>query len=290
MAQAPRLVPGSLAAAIAARAESALRAGALLPIPTRVHVIEDAGIAFVVRVLAALARKREAAAAGGGRNPFLPFDPELFVADLSDTHVCLLNKFNAEDRHVLLVTRRFQDQEEPLDRADFAALWTSLGETGGLGFYNSGEAAGASQRHKHLQLVPLPLGPGPAFPLAPHLEAAAAGAGVVAPSALPFPAALARLDALAAHAPDEAAGALEALYRELLRRTGVEPGRTPYNLLATRRLLWLVPRSRAEWQGIPVNALGYAGALLVPDAAALARLRAVGPLACLRAVAAAPAV
>jgi ATP adenylyltransferase len=291
MAQGLRLEPGSLPAAIAARSASALRAGALLPIPTEVHVVEDGGIAFVVRVVEALARRREAATGEGasGRNPFLPFEPELFVADVSDTHLCLLNKFNVVDRHVLLVTRRFEDQEAPLGRADFAALWACLGETRGLGFYNAGAAAGASQRHKHLQLVPLPLGPGPAFPLAPLLEASAAegGGGAVVPSGLPFPAALARVDALAAQGPAEAAAALEALYREMLRQTGVEPGRTPYNLLATRRLLCVVPRSRPEWQGIAVNALGYAGALLVPDAPALARVRAAGPLACLRAVAAA---
>jgi len=58
----------------------------------------------------------------------------------------------------------------------------------------------------------------------------------------------------------------------------------PYNLLATRRWLWLVPRGRPEWRGIAVNALGFAGALLVPDEDALARLREVGPLAWLRAV------
>jgi ATP adenylyltransferase len=288
MAQGLRLPSGGLAAAIAARSASALRAGALLPIETEVHVVEDGGIAFVVRVVTALARKREAAKtdAASARNPFLPFEPELFVADVSDTHLCLLNKFNALDRHALVVTRRFEDQEEPLGRSDFEALWACLGETQGLGFYNSGAVAGASQRHKHLQLVPLPLAPGAEFPLAPILEASAPGSGVAVPPALPFPAALARVDALATLAPGDAALALEALYREMLRRIGAGPGRAPYNLLATRRLLWLVPRSLPEWQGIPVNALGYAGALLVPDAPALARLRAVGPLACLRAVAA----
>ena len=32
-----------------------------------------------------------------------------------------------------------------------------LAEFDGLGFYNGGETAGASQPHKHLQIVPLPL-------------------------------------------------------------------------------------------------------------------------------------
>jgi ATP adenylyltransferase len=285
MAPALRLARGTLAAAIAARRESALREGTLQRVPTREHVVEEDGIAFSVRVGAPPARQREAARGASGSSPFLPYEQALLVAELSDTHLCLLNKWSVVDRHVLLVTRAFEDQEDPLGAADFAALFACLRETDGLGFHNAGEAAGASQRHKHLQLVPLPLGPGPAFPLAPRLRAEAEEGRVVAATGLPFPLALARIDALAERDPEDAAGALELLYRELLERMGVQPGRTPYNLLATRRLLWLVPRSRAEWQGIPVNALGFAGALLVPDDAALARLRAVGPLAVLRAVA-----
>jgi len=281
-----RLEPGALAAAISARSESALRAGARVPIPTRVLRVEEQGIGFAVRIFEALARKAAAAREQGerGSNPFLPWEAALFVADVSDTHVCILNKFNVVDRHVLLVTRAFEDQEEPLGTADFAALFACLCETGGLGFYNAGEAAGASQRHKHLQLVPLPLGPGPAFPLAARLEAEAAPGRVLLSRSLPFPLALVRIEKLAGLDPGDAAGALEDLYREMLQRVGSPSGRTPYNLLATQRLVWLVPRTLPAWEGIPVNALAYAGALLVPDEAALARLRAIGPLALLGAV------
>ena len=279
------LPAGTLSAAIAERTASALRAGALEPLENELHVVEADGIAFAVRVLAGLGRKQRASQGqrASGRNPFLPYEEALRVADLSDTHVCLLNKYNAVPGHVLLVTRRFEEQESPLGRADFAALWTCLNEIDGLGFYNSGPASGASQRHKHLQLVPLPLGPGAAFPLEARVVAAAAGE----PSApLPFPLAAANVEALAGREPDAAAAESERIYRELLRRLGAEPGRTPYNLLATRRLLWLVPREREQWQGIPVNALGFAGALLVQGAGALARVRELGPPAILRAVAA----
>ena len=182
------------------------------------------------------------------------------------------------------MTRENIDQDVPLDLADFEALEACMHDAPVIVFYNGGAQAGASQRHKHLQVVPLPLGRGAEFPLAARLEALAPKQGVAVPSDLPFPAALASLEALGAAGPDEAAAELSLLYREMLRRTGVVPGRTPYNLLATRRRLWLVPRTRAEWQGLPVNALGFAGALLVPDEDALARLRTVGPLALLRAV------
>jgi ATP adenylyltransferase len=187
MAVHERFERGSLAAAIASRAERALSEGALLPIPTHARVIEDGGIPFVVRVLAQPAHKQAARAAeqAAGANPFLPYEEALWVADLSDTHLCLLNKFNVLERHVLLVTRAFEDQQEPLGPADFAALWACLEETGGLCFYNAGAAAGASQRHKHLQGVPLPLGPGDGFPLAARLGSLVPQQGNAVPRGLP---------------------------------------------------------------------------------------------------------
>src|SRR5262245_53334937 len=147
MAPGLRLARGALATAIATRRESALREEALAPIATREHVVVEDGLSFVVRVIAQ-ERRRAAARGAGRRNPFLPYEEALFVADLSDTHLCLLNKFPVVDRHVLIVTRAFEDQREPLGAADFAALAACLRETDGLGFYNAGEEAGASQRHK----------------------------------------------------------------------------------------------------------------------------------------------
>ena len=69
----------------------------------------------------------------------------------------LLNKYNVVPHHLLIITRHFESQESALTQADFQALWTCLAEYDSLGFYNSGESAGASQPHKHLQTVPLPM-------------------------------------------------------------------------------------------------------------------------------------
>ena len=55
----------------------------------------------------------------------------------------------------------------------------------------------------------------------------------------------------------------------------------PYNLLFTRQWMLLVPRSREFYRGISVNALGFAGALLVRDQRQLLCLRGVGPMAAL---------
>ena len=51
-----------------------------------------------------------------GKNFGVSYDYEvdLFVADISPTHVCILNKFNVVDYHLLIITRAFESQENLL--------------------------------------------------------------------------------------------------------------------------------------------------------------------------------
>jgi len=256
------------------RAEAARAAGALVPVATGAEVVEDGGVPFVVRVLAGA--KPRGFGAPAAADPFDPPEPALTVGPVGPAHVAVLNKYPVIAEHLLLVTRHFEHQETLLTRADMEALRRCLAAAGGLGFYNGGEAAGASQPHKHLQLVPLPLGPrGPEVPM----EAALGEGGP------PFAHALAPLGA-EDWAEDGGAERLWRLYRRLLGRAGVQAVRRegrdwqtrPYNLLVTRRWMMVVPRARERWEGISVNALGYAGSLLVRDRAQLARLREAGPL------------
>lgn len=109
-------------------------------------------------------------------NPFLPYDPAMWVCDLSPTHTLLLNKFNLVDHHVLVVTRAYQQQEAMLTHEDWAATHSVLHamQPGGLAFFNAGPLSGASQPHKHVQVVPLPLADGPdaAAPIGATVRAA----------------------------------------------------------------------------------------------------------------------
>jgi ATP adenylyltransferase len=215
------------------------------------------------------------------------------VATVSDDHLALLNKFNVIDRHLLIVTRCFEDQERLLTQADFSALWRCLLEFDGLGFYNGGEIAGASQPHKHLQLIPLPLAAGiSGTPMDVIWAKQDAGGELLHLPGLPFRHVFMRL---AEPAPDK----IEALadqslttYQQMLQRVGIatltREGMTyqsaPYNLLMTRRWMLLVPRKQEAYEGISINALGFAGSLFVPRPADLDGVRRQGPMNILKAV------
>lgn len=287
------LMPGTLWPTLLERTIHARRCRAIQSIPTTSEVIEQGGVAFQVRILTVLTSKEEAKAAQPTVNPFLPYDPDLFVAEISPTHIALLNKFNVVEHHLLIVTRAFEPQKALLTREDCAALLICLAEIDGLGFYNAGRAAGASQRHKHLQLIPLPASSERRLPIEPLLHSVRmVGATGLVPG-LPF------LHAYAPMNPEwidpwrDGASSLLACYHSLLRTVGLSVEEaagssatsTPYNLLVTRRWLLLVPRSQEYFQGISINALGFAGALLVKDAAQLAMLRTYGPMTALQRVA-----
>lgn len=273
-------------------AQAALTCGALQPIETHYTFVEQGGLRFLVRILANVTRKVEVTKARRQKdpnfNPFLPYDPALCVGEVSPTHVCLLNKFNVVDDHILFVTREFESQTWWLTLPDFEALAYGLKQIDGLGFYNGGTAAGASQSHKHLQLVPFPLLPD-GVPLV--IEHAIALLPPTAPHLNPiiyfsFQHALIPL-------PNFEAATLQAAYQQALMTMGLVSMTAAmhgeqtgaYNLLVTRRWLLLVPRQQDEYEGISVNSLGFAGTLFVKNAEQQAQLAAIGPLELLRNVA-----
>lgn len=287
---------GTLWQRLCASTEHALACGALQPINTESHWIEDGGIRFLVRILSSIARKQLVRAEEAARlhpreaNPFLPYETDLFVADLSPTHVALLNKFNVVPHHLLIITRRFEEQRAALSQRDFEALWRCMREYDSLGFYNSASAAGASQRHKHLQLVPLPLTTeGPDLPLGPLVEQSDLTNGPGTCPGLPFAHAMVQVDGSWLQYPKKGGAAALAAYQALLRDLGLHPAEDgtlpPYNLLVTSEWMLMVPRAQEAFDGVSVNALGFAGALLVRDEAQLQKISNIGPLSLLRHVA-----
>jgi ATP adenylyltransferase len=278
------LRPGTLWAKTIETTAEALRSGVLRPIHTENEIVSDGGVDFLVRKVSSLMRKQEAKKKP---NPFLPYEEGMFVADISPTHLCLLNKFNVIAHHLLIVTRHFEDQDMLLTRGDFEALCLCMGEFDGLAFYNGGEVAGASERHKHMQMIPLPMArTGPGVPI----ESVFAHTGFAnrpgRVSGLPFTHAFARIDNRSGDPAQSAHG----LYREMLDSVGLN--RTdirgdvaqsgPYNLLFTTRWMLLVPRAVECFASISINALGFAGALLAKNDRQMGVLKARGPMAVLK--------
>ena len=282
------MLPGTLWSRVIEQTQHALDCGALRSISTDYEIVEQDGVIFLVRILANLTRKETATqqqaqtvTSGKAFNPFLPYEEDLFVANLSETHVCLLNKFNVVDHHLLIVTRAFEEQESLLTLQDFLALWTCLAEYDGLAFYNAGRNAGASQRHKHLQLIPLPLLSGVAIAIETWLASAEFNGAIATIPQLPFAHGLMRLSSWAQ--PGTAEETI-ACYRALLERLNLRAG-SAYNLLATREWLLMVPRSRESFESISVNSLGFAGSLFVRDQAQMQLLKKRRPMTILTQVA-----
>jgi sulfate adenylyltransferase (ADP) / ATP adenylyltransferase len=276
----------------------ALELGALQPIPTSFEFLEDGGVRFLIRMVEHLANKPEnlrgTTVDVSNRNPFLPYDPALFVADAGAGHVCLLNKFNVVDHHLLIVTREFVHQDCPLDATDFAAWWRCLIEYDSLGFYNGGVCAGASQPHRHLQLIPLPLDEsGPRIPIEPILVVDDPVPRLRTPDhRVPFCHALVGLEDQSNSPPEAVGQQLQRYYVDMLDLTGILAYRQPdgrllnaYNLLLTRQWMLLVPRRHEHFAGISLNAMAFAGVFLTRDRGELERLSHGGPMAALSFVA-----
>ena len=287
------LKPNILWQNLTQQTEHALNYGALKSIPTEYELIQYEEIDFLVRILTNLNRKdnakKQQKKISKDFNPFLPYEQDLFVADISDTHVCLLNKFNVVDNHLLMITREFEEQETLLNLNDFVALSACLLQVDGLGFYNSGKIAGASQRHKHLQLVPFPLIPElPKTPIDDVIKTATYQDNIGQVSCFNFVHGITKM--LIQDNNDVLGLAQQILenYEHLLNslRITINPeGKPdPYNLLVTREWMMIVRRSQPKYESISVNSLGFAGALLVKNEEQMKILIELKPLTILEQV------
>ncbi|TQV84577.1 phosphorylase [Aliikangiella coralliicola] len=237
-------------------ANQALANGDLMPIATEPMTVRQNNTDFVVRIRNENMEKKFTLSKERG-NPFLPYDDSMYVHAAGDSHVCLLNKFPVLSPHLLICSNEFIEQTKPLEKIDFKAWLLGFCESDVLGFYNSGGDAGASQPHRHMQLVKT------GIPLRSTIES----------GELPFNHKIARFEELDA----------ELIHERYL--TGMQELELydknvckPHNLLLTSNWLLIVPRSRASLNHIFVNGLNYAGQFLVKDLQSKNQLEAQGIL------------
>ncbi|MGC6483534.1 MAG: ATP adenylyltransferase [Synechococcus sp.] len=263
------------------RSATALQQGALHPLKTTHRALTDrtGSHQFELRTLVSDLPKH-LRQSGPKPNPFLPWDQRLEIGRVGEDHALILNKYPVQLGHMLLITRHWAAQSDWLQQQDWHALCCVDQRTSGLWFFNSGPDAGASQPHRHIQLLPRPndvtscpreawffkrLGPkqGDDHGSSPLDRAITVRAR----------------DLNASNQADHLLG----LYREMSLELGLgdpqQPGqpRAPYNLLMTRRWLALVRRINDGSHGFSLNALGFAGYLLATPGADLQWLETYGP-------------
>lgn len=281
--------PGTLSVATEERTAQALDSGHLQPVNITREVHHHDGLPYLYHVLQGrdkkvedlITHKKKEKLDGKKHNPFLPYEKEMEVAPFTQNHALLLNKFPVIEHHLLAVTRDYAHQDRLLTFEDFHAMWALLAELDGCVFYNGGAAAGASQHHKHLQWIPLPMaGPEIYLPIEPLLVCGTPNELTCAPP-LPFAHLIAAMDPAARQHLSKTIPETYQLYLSMLRRLGCyggfgDPG--AYNLLATRKWMLIVPRSNEFYQGISVNSLGFLGSVFVRNRSQLTQVQEMGPL------------
>lgn len=258
--------------------------GALVPLQTALEPIEGCA-PFVLRRLVS-ATPKHLRREGPKPNPFLPWDQRLEVERLGSSHLLLLNKFPVQRGHLLLITQQWRPQSGWLETSDWQQLALVDAETPGLWFFNSCAEAGASQPHRHLQLLPRQ-------PNEPSCPLDAAIAAQLAGHEEPWPWRY-QLSRRTQRDGSRAAEELKELYQQHAARLDLGDANTgerplaPYNLLISPDWFMTVARIKEHAAGFSVNALGFAGYLLLTEGSDTSWLRSNGPLALLRSVAMAP--
>ncbi|DAZ99257.1 TPA: hypothetical protein N0F65_008124 [Lagenidium giganteum] len=264
----------------------------------------DDGITYVVFAAQPRNRKPEAVKPDTTTEPKVFRDPfaqehleqDLFVAQLHDTHNVVLNKFNVVDEHVVLPTIELEQQETPLTTADLKAMWTAMEQLDAFAFFNCGDESGASQPHKHMQLISYPSMEsytGQRMPpllqfIHDLLQRQPPSAGIVQLPEIPFFHLLHRISLPSDVPIDECAEKLQAIYQQMLNEMNLSSyardAPVAYNLLLTSSFLFMIPRKCQAYLGMEVNSIGFIGSFLTRNEEQLAFLKTTGPMELLRQV------
>ncbi|KAJ2447985.1 bifunctional AP-4-A phosphorylase/ADP sulfurylase [Coemansia sp. RSA 2336] len=238
----------------------AVAQGALLFTESTVSKHREHGEVFEVRFVPALAKKPSSKPKGAA-NPFLPYDERLHVTELGSTHHLLLNKYCVVPHHLLITTAEFRQQGEPLSQDDFSAVLATINNLSSrnIVFYNSGDKSGASQPHKHLQVLPMPEYMDVPPSIGIWLQSGSLPGHVHTSEQLPFAHYGIALDPRQQTDPAQLAAAYEMAYGKLTAAYGDE---ISYNMIMTKTAMMLFPRQQSAWNGIAINSLGFAGLVL----------------------------
>ena len=248
--------------AVEQQTKKALKEEKLMPLVTESLEITQNTIQFTVH-LKQQTKVKKPHQGTQKSNPFLPHEPEMFVQNVGNSHKLLLNKFPVLTPHALLCSNEFKAQQSPLQLKDFAAWHLHLNTQQDVGFYNAGPTAGASQAHRHMQLIKL----------TDETNLAAIAKQLCSQTFVRF----GQFDAEQRYE----------LYQQALAQFSLSPIQAEtgaYNLVLSNQLFWLIPRSSPQCEGIYANGLNFCGHFLLRDRSQLTRLEKFGFISYLKAI------
>ena len=206
-------------------------------------------------------------------NPFNPWDKPLEISNIGKYHHLILNKYPVQIGHILLITNNWMPQNGWLDLNDWEAIKKVNSDTSGLWFFNSGPLAGASQPHRHIQLLRRRSDES----ICPREE-----------WFLNFNESKVnkKLFENIIVKPFDFNNDINKIYKiyvELSKYIGLgdptidQKPKKPYNLLVTNKWIAVIKRSNDKVLGFSVNGLGFAGYLLVTEKSNTEYLKLNGP-------------
>ncbi len=134
------------------RTRQAIISKSIIPFKTKLKVQKRSNYKYELRTLIGKPKIHKNTV-GPKLNPFMPWEKELEILKINNTHVLILNKYPVELGHMLLITNTWKPQNGWLDYHDWSSLSYVNKDTSGLWFFNNSSNAGASQPHRHLQLL-----------------------------------------------------------------------------------------------------------------------------------------
>ncbi len=211
---------------------------------------------------------------GPKQNPFFPWEKILEIDKIGDNHQLILNKYPVQKGHILLITNEWKPQNGWLDIKDWRAIQQVNKDTSGLWFFNSSPIAGASQPHRHFQLLRRSSG---------EISCPREKWFLNMNSYQDINSKLKKNIIVSKFNFLENSSSLFEFYLELCMKLGLgDPIKDkkpihPYNILITNKWIALIKRSKDHIHGFSINGLGFAGYLLVTEKSNVSYLKKFGP-------------
>jgi len=211
---------------------------------------------------------------GPKQNPFCPWEEILEIDKIGDNHQLILNKYPVQKGHILLITNEWKPQNGWLDIKDWRAIQQVNKDTSGLWFFNSSPIAGASQPHRHFQLLRRSKGEISCPREKWFLEM---NSYQDIDSKLKKNIVVSKFNFL------ENPSCLFEFYLELCKKLGLgnpisdKKPIYPYNILITNKWIAIIKRKKDHIHGFSINGLGFAGYLLVTENSNINYLKKLGP-------------